>query len=641
MRPVVGLVHHGSGPRDTSLLDPAFPEKLARYARAVAEQFPWVRDWTPVNEPLTTARFSAMYGVWYPHRRSLGEFFHALVNQCRGVVLAMAQIREVIRDARLIQTEDFGRITGTAPVAGRVRADVQLRQLSTDLLTGRVTPAHPLWDALLREGVKAADLEAIAEASCRVDVLGVNYYVTSDRYLDDRLADYPPELHGGDGQLRFVDIEAVRTRDAELTGHGQLLEEVGRRYGLPLAITEVHLGGTREEQLRWMAEAWNGARAARRAGIDVRAVTAWSLLGSFGWDRLVTAAGGTYEPGLFDVRAPAPRPTAVARLVRTLAQGEAYDHPALQVPGWWRRPERVLYPEPVRMAETSSGPPSSSPILVTGGSGTLARAIARVAAGRGLAVRLLGRRELDVTDRRAVDAALAAFRPWAVVNAAGYVRVDDAESEPDRCWHENVTGAITVAKAAHDAGIPSAAFSSDLVFDGAADQPYTEADTTRPLNVYGRTKAAAEERIVADAPSALVVRTAAFFGPWDPYNFAIAALRAVSSGATFPAAADVRVSPTYVPDLADAVLDLLLDGEQGIWHVANSAVISWFDFARRAVEAAGLGHAAHLVRATPMGALNLRAPRPTFSALGSSRGRLLGNIDDAIARFARDYPAAA
>ena len=227
------------------------------------------------------------------------------------------------------------------------------------------------------------------------------------------------------------------------------------------------------------------------------------------------------------------------------------------------------------------------------------------------------------------------------MNAAGYVRVDDAESEPDRCWHENVIGAITVAQAAHDAGIPSAAFSSDLVFDGAADQPYTEADTTRPLNVYGRTKAAAEERILVEAPSALVIRTAAFFGPWDSYNFAIAALRAVSSGATFPAAADVRVSPTYVPDLADAVLDLLLDGEQGIWHVANPAVISWFDFARQAVAAAGLGHAAHLVRAIPIGALNLRAPRPTFSALRSSRGLLLGSIDDAIARFARDYPAAA
>jgi len=179
------------------------------------------------------------------------------------------------------------------------------------------------------------------------------------------------------------------------------------------------------------------------------------------------------------------------------------------------------------------------------------------------------------------------------------------------------------------------------VFDGAADEPYTEADTPRPLNVYGRTKAAAEERILADAPSALVVRTAAFFGPWDSYNFAIAALRAVTRGATFPAAVDVRVSPTYVPDLADAVLDLLTDGERGIWHVANPAVISWFDFARQAVEAAGFGQAAHLVCATSIGALNLRAPRPSFSALGSARGRLLGSIEDAIARFARDYPVAA
>ena len=77
VRPIIGLLHHGSGPRDTSLLDPAFPQKLAGYARAVAERYPWVLDWTPVNEPLTTARFSAMYGHWYPHARSFAEFVRA------------------------------------------------------------------------------------------------------------------------------------------------------------------------------------------------------------------------------------------------------------------------------------------------------------------------------------------------------------------------------------------------------------------------------------------------------------------------------------------------------------------------------------------------------------------------------------
>lgn len=67
IRPIVGLLHHGNGPRETSLLDPAFPEKFAAYARAVAERYPWVCDYTPINEPLTTARFCGLYGFWYPH----------------------------------------------------------------------------------------------------------------------------------------------------------------------------------------------------------------------------------------------------------------------------------------------------------------------------------------------------------------------------------------------------------------------------------------------------------------------------------------------------------------------------------------------------------------------------------------------
>src|SRR5712671_1106338 len=93
IRPIVGLVHHGSGPRDTNLLDPQFSGKLANYAAAVAGRYPWVRDYTPVNEPLTTARFSALYGLWHPHLKNEFSFLRALLNQCRAVVLSMREIR--------------------------------------------------------------------------------------------------------------------------------------------------------------------------------------------------------------------------------------------------------------------------------------------------------------------------------------------------------------------------------------------------------------------------------------------------------------------------------------------------------------------------------------------------------------------
>jgi dTDP-4-dehydrorhamnose reductase len=109
IRPIAGLLHHGSGPAYTNLLDPAFPQLLARFARNVAERYPWVEMFTPVNEPLTTARFSALYGHWYPHQRDEASFLKALVNQCLGIALAMQEIRQVIPKARLVQTEDLGK----------------------------------------------------------------------------------------------------------------------------------------------------------------------------------------------------------------------------------------------------------------------------------------------------------------------------------------------------------------------------------------------------------------------------------------------------------------------------------------------------------------------------------------------------
>ena len=106
---IAGLVHHGSGPLHTSLIDPHFPEHLAAFAGAVARRYPWIEYYTPVNEPLTTARFSGLYGHWYPHGRDDGTFIQALLNQCRAIVLSMRAIRETNSNAKLIQTDDLSK----------------------------------------------------------------------------------------------------------------------------------------------------------------------------------------------------------------------------------------------------------------------------------------------------------------------------------------------------------------------------------------------------------------------------------------------------------------------------------------------------------------------------------------------------
>ena len=340
IRPIVGLVHHGSGPQHTHLLDPAFATGLAEFAGAVAERFPWVDDWTPVNEPLTTARFSALYGLWYPHARDDRSFVVALLNQCRATVLAMEAIRRVNPRARLVQTDDLSRTCGTPQLAAAVDFYNERRWLAWDLLCGRVVPGEPMWTYLIAHGADPAALHWFGERRCPPDVIGLNYYVTGERWLDHRLDRYEARLHGGPPDGRFVDIESVRTLATPSPGIAPLIEEVWQRYGLPIAVTETHIDARREDQLRWLFEIWRAAERLRAEGVDVRAVTLWSLLGSFDWNTLVCESRDYYEPGAFDIRAPAPRPTAVAVLARELAAGVPPTHPVLQGEGWWRRPDR-------------------------------------------------------------------------------------------------------------------------------------------------------------------------------------------------------------------------------------------------------------------------------------------------------------
>jgi dTDP-4-dehydrorhamnose reductase len=174
-------------------------------------------------------------------------------------------------------------------------------------------------------------------------------------------------------------------------------------------------------------------------------------------------------------------------------------------------------------------------------------------------------------------------------------------------------------------------FSSDLVFDGLKNMPYVESDAVAPLNVYGQSKAEAEERVLEALPEALVVRTSAFFGPWDEHNFVIMVLQRLDAGLPVVAADDAMVSPTYVPDLVHACLDLLIDGERGIWHLANPGALTWAELARAAAEAAGLDPSEIVGR--PTARLGHAAQRPRYSVLGSERGVLLPPLQDALARY--------
>jgi len=625
LSPVVGLLHHGSGPRYTHLLDPRFGDLFAGYASRVASRHPWVKRFTPVNEPLTTARFSCLYGHWYPHEKSNPAFLRALINECRGSVLAMRAIRRSIPDAELVQTEDLGKIFSTPKLAYQAAFENERRWLSFDLLCGRVNCAHPFWEIFLANRVEQRELEFFLEQPCPPDILGIDHYLTSDRFLDEDLALYPTEFHGGNKRDSYADVEAVRCDLPEdATGPKARLLEAWERYRLPIAVTEAHHGCSRDEQLRWFMEVWRAANELRNEGVDIRAVTNWALFGSMDWSSLLIEKRGHYEPGAFDSRSDPPRRTAVGRAVAALAAGDAFDHPVLDGDGWWRGESRFYQPprgpRPVRAQRPRRK------LLITGGNGMLARAISRMCRMRGLEHISLSRASMDIADEQSIARVVDDIRPWAVINAAGYVRFGDADRQ--LCMRENAFGPALLSAACAERGVQFVTFSSDLVFDGRLGRAYVEDDRPSPHCAYGQSKFEAERRVGVVFPSALIIRSSAFFCPSDRTNFAYRSLQRLEEGARVEASANEWVAPTYVPDLAHATLDLLIDGEAGIWHLANAGELSWHAFALRLAEGANFRR--HLVRPV------MRQQRNT--ALASARGRLLPPLDDAIERFFRDSP---
>jgi dTDP-4-dehydrorhamnose reductase len=262
----------------------------------------------------------------------------------------MRAVRRVHPNARLVQTEDLGHTFSTPPLEYQAAHENERRWLSLDLLTGRLTPEHGWWQRFLDAGVPEAHLRDFLTGDLAPMVIGLNYYITSERFLDHRADLYPEHFKGGNGRDRYADIEAVRVplSPDQKTGWESRLLEAWNRYGpIPMALTETHIGWCSEqEQVRWLTQAWHTVMDLRRRAVDLRAVTIWALCGAVDWDSLLTRRDGHYEPGAFDVKhhSEAPRPTLTAQAAMSLAQHGSFTHPALQTPGWWERGDRFLPP---------------------------------------------------------------------------------------------------------------------------------------------------------------------------------------------------------------------------------------------------------------------------------------------------------
>lgn len=629
--PIAGLVHHGSGPKYVNFYDGSFERGLADYALKVAAQFPWLEFYTPVNEPLTTARFCGLYGHWYPHKTSDYDFFKVLLSECKATVMAMKVIKQLNPNAKLIQTDDLGKCYSTPLLKYQADYENERRWLSYELLSGTLTPDKVMWKYMLEQGIKEAELRYFLENNYPPDVCGFNYYLTSERYLDEDLQKYPESYHGGNEIHNYADVHTALVKMDQESGAYHLIKEAWDRLQRPLAITECHLYSPREDQMRWFYDMWLTLNRLRDEGVDIKALTAWALYGLHGWNKLCTEPWGEYEPGVFSLSSGQPRPTAMVGLIQELSGKQAFEHPILEGEGWWQRDDWKI---PVGQKVLSlTGTPKVQccrPLVIIGKNGTLGNAIRQIALHRNIHHVVLSRSEMDIADPAKVEQMIDALNPWAIINAAGYVNIDSAEAEVRDCLKSNFKGPVILADVCASRNIRFMTFSSDQVFDGRKSSPYVESDQPAPLSSYGKSKVKAEKKIQELNPEALIIRTSSFFGPWDDYNFMFKVLKSLSEGRRIKAAKDVYVSATYLPDLIHESLNMLLDHEQGIFHVTNAGVTTWAALAAKVADLADLDK--NLIDAVSINEMGLIAQRPTYSALESEKGINLPLLDDALQR---------
>ena len=252
--------------------------------------------------------------------------------------------------------------------------------------------------------------------------------------------------------------------------------------------------------------------------------------------------------------------------------------------------------------------------LITGAGGMLAFALRRELEHRGVTVHALTRADLDVTDETAVHKVVRALRPDTIFQCAAYTRVDDAESDEGRAFDVNVNGAQYVSDAARETGARFVYPSTDYVFDGESDRPYLPASPVNPINAYGRTKAAGEER-AAHALDYLVVRLSWLYGPGGR-NFVRTVATRLDEGKETRVVSDQTGCPTWTIDAAAAVVALAgREIGSGIYHWTNSGVASWFDLAK---EIAATTNTRHLIERCRTDEFNAPAARPKYSVLDCS-----------------------
>lgn len=276
-------------------------------------------------------------------------------------------------------------------------------------------------------------------------------------------------------------------------------------------------------------------------------------------------------------------------------------------------------------------------ILVTGASGQLGYDVERELERRGIEHLGTSSRELDITDREAVERLMAAYRPDAAIHCAAYTKVDLAEDEPERCWAVNADGTRNLAAACREIGAKMLYISTDYVFPGAGERSYETGDPTGPVNTYGRSKLAGELAVQSLLEKYFIIRISWVFGK-NGNNFVKTMLRLAETKAELSVVCDQIGSPTYTADLAPLLCDMVQTERYGVYHATNEGTCAWSEFAEAIFELAGRQVVVHPI---PTSAYPTRAVRPLNSrmskeCLHSNGFQELPEWKNALARYLKE-----
>lgn len=256
-------------------------------------------------------------------------------------------------------------------------------------------------------------------------------------------------------------------------------------------------------------------------------------------------------------------------------------------------------------------------VLVTGASGQLGTDVVTQLKRRGHEVIASDRNALDITDPAACQSFIEQFLPEAIIHCAAYTAVDRAETEVEAAYAINAAGTRNMVVASERIGAKFCYISTDYVFDGRSDTPYREYDDTNPQTIYGKSKRAGEQLVQTLSSRYFIVRTSWVFG-LNGHNFVKTMLRLGQERDEIKVVHDQKGSPTYTPDLAEFLIQLILTEQYGIYHASNSDTCTWYEFASKifaeAAEILNRPLKAELIPCTTE-EFPLPAPRPANSVM--------------------------